>query len=177
MPPGDALLELKRRFHRRIAFTYEHAARDCRTCPAPQACCTDVHFVNVHVTRLEAVAIERKLAELPDEVRRGVRARALAVIQTHQLSDEGDTYSRSYGCPLYVAGTGCLVHHGGAKPAPCIQHACYEREEDVPPSSLERAVEAEVEALNREAYGDDWRWRPMPLWLVEEGLDAPEPSC
>ena len=180
------LREAKLRLQRRVAFTYEHAARDCRSCPAPAPCCTDVHFVNVHITWLEARAIEEKLAELPEETRQAVRLRARAAVETYQLSDEGDTYARSYSCPLYVAGTGCLVHQGGAKPAPCIHHACYDDPRDGPPDSLQLALEAEIEALNREATlelnppaaalnaeHEPCRWRPLPLWLADSAqLDA-----
>lgn len=123
--------------------------------------------MNVHITRLEALAIREKLGELEETARRVVDERARAAVVNYNLSDEGDTYAQTYSCPLFAPGIGCLVHEGGAKPAPCIQHACYEREEDLPPLSLQARVEEQVEGLNEMAYGADWRWRPLPLWLAE----------
>jgi hypothetical protein len=175
MQKADALRELKqlkRNYQRRIAFAYEHAARPCAECPAAGVCCRDAHFVNVHVTRLEAVAIREKLAELDEATGRAVYERARATVAQYGLSDERDTYAQTYVCPLFAAGVGCLVHEGGAKPAPCVQHACYEREEDLPPLSLQARVEAQTERLNEEVYGADWRWRPLPLWLAEGDGDG-----
>jgi hypothetical protein len=175
MQKADALRELKqlkRNYQRRIAFAYEHAARPCAECPAAGVCCRDAHFVNVHVTRLEAVAIREKLAEWDEATRRAFYERARATVAQYGLSDEGNTYAQTYACPLFAAGVGCLVHEGGAKPAPCVQHACYEREEDLPPLSLQARVEAQTERLNEAVYGADWRWRPLPLWLAEDDGDG-----
>ena len=162
------LQRVKRDYQRRIGFAYEPAAQSCVTCPTPGACCQDAHFVNVHITRLEAVAVREKLNELDEPTRRAVYARARETVARYKLSDEGDTYAQTYSCPLFVAGVGCLVHKGGAKPAPCIQHACYEREEDLPPLSLQARVEEQIEHLNEGVYGANWRWRPLPLWLAED---------
>jgi hypothetical protein len=63
-----------------------------------------------------------------------------------------------------VARFGCLVHRR-AKPAPCIQHACYANWEDLPPDALQTRVEHRVEELNTEVYGAAWGWLPLPLWL------------
>jgi hypothetical protein len=161
------LRRVKRDYQRRVGFAYEHAARDCAVCPTAGVCCLDAHFVNVHITRLEAAAVREKLDELDEAARRAVYERARAAVARYKLNDEGDTYAQTYSCPLFAAGIGCLVHEGGAKPAPCIQHACYEREEDLPPLSLQARVEEKVEQLNEAAYGADWRWRPLPLWLAE----------
>jgi hypothetical protein len=65
---------------------------------------------------------------------------------------------------LFEPQTGCLVHRR-AKPAPCIQHACYENWEDLPPVRLQSRVEHRVEQLNEEVYGAAWAWLPTPLWL------------
>jgi len=62
-----------------IKINYEPRARDCAVCPTPGVCCTDAHFVNVHITRLEAVAIRETLRRTPrltEEERRAVYARA-----------------------------------------------------------------------------------------------------
>ncbi|MFO0727609.1 MAG: hypothetical protein U1E65_27775 [Myxococcota bacterium] len=162
----EALAALKLKLARRIRFVYEHAALDCGRCQNA-VCCTDAHFVNVHITRLEAELIQERLEQLGPEVRAAALARAAAVVEQYQLSDAGDTYLQTYSCPLYQKGAGCLVHGGGGKPAPCVHHACYERREDVPPASLLADAEAEIEGLNREAYAEEPRWRPLPLWLTK----------
>ena len=59
--------------------------------------------------------------------------------------------------------------HAEAKPAPCIQHACYENREDLPPQFLQDRVELKIEKLNREAYGEEAKRLPLPLWLEEAG--------
>ena len=164
----DELRRVKRDYQRRIGFVYEPAAQDCAVCPTQGACCQDAHFVNVHITRLEAAAIHEKLNELDEPARRAVAQRAQAAIARYRLRDEGDTFAQTYSCPLFAAGVGCLVHEGGAKPAPCVQHACYERAEDLPPLSLQARVESKVEQLNEAVYGADWRWRPLPLWLKDD---------
>ena len=65
----------KRAYQSHIKLVYEPAARSCRACLTPGVCCTDAHFVNVHITRLEAVAIRDTLARTPrltDDARRAV---------------------------------------------------------------------------------------------------------
>ena len=62
MTEQDALAELRRAktaYQTFIRDNFEFAAEDCGTCPTFGACCTDRHFVNVHITRLEAVAIKQ----------------------------------------------------------------------------------------------------------------------
>ncbi len=66
---------------------------------------------------------------------------------------------------------GCLVHRR-AKPAPCVQHACYDNWEDVPPLGLQWREEHRVERLNDEVYGAAWAWLPVPLWLALVDPDA-----
>ncbi|HEY1402766.1 MAG TPA: hypothetical protein VGB05_01430, partial [Pyrinomonadaceae bacterium] len=124
-----------------IKINYEPAARDCRVCPTPGVCCTDAHFVNVHITRLEAVAMRETLRRTPrldDVARRAVYARARLAVERYNLraSVAGDTYTQTYSCPLFTPGVGCLVHTR-AKPAPCIQHACYDNWEEMPPVALQ----------------------------------------
>lgn len=161
------LQRVKTSYQSFIKLNYEHAAEDCGTCPTRGLCCTDAHFVNVHITRLEAVAIRETLARSPrlnDAGRRAVYRRARAAVERFNLRAGGDTFRQTFACPLYEPTVGCLVH-ARAKPAPCIQHACYENWEDLPPTSLQARTEHRVEQLNREIYGAAWAWLPLPLWL------------
>ena len=168
---AEGLARLRRgkaAFQTHIKIGYEHRARDCRSCPTPGACCTDAHFVNVHVTRLEAVAIRDTLARTPrltEDERRAVYARAREAVRRYGLAAAGDTFARTYSCPLFIAGRGCLVHQR-AKPAPCVQHACYDNWEDVPPASIQWREERRLERLNTEVYGAAWAWLPTPVWLT-----------
>jgi len=151
-----------------IKINYEHAAQDCRTCPTRGVCCTDAHFVNVHITRLEAVAIRAHIARTPrldEKGKRAVYERAREAVVHYKLNAAGDTFKQTYSCPLYEPSVGCLVH-ARAKPAPCIQHACYDNWEDLPPMSLQTRAEHRVEQLNSEVYGASWAWLPIPLWLT-----------
>jgi hypothetical protein len=172
------LQRVKTAYQSFIKLNYEHRAEDCETCPTRGVCCTDAHFVNVHITRLEAVAIRDTLARTPrltDAGRRAVYARAREAVERYDLRASGDTFAQTYSCPLYDPQAGCLVHRR-AKPAPCIQHACYENWEDLPPASLEARTEHRVEQLNREVYGAAWAWLPTPLWLclVDPETDGAE---
>ena len=158
----------KAAFQSHVKLNFEPAARDCKACPTPGVCCTDAHFVNVHITRLEAVAIRETLARTPrlaEDERRAVYARARAAVARYDLGVEGDTFAQTYSCPLFQPGAGCLVHRR-AKPAPCIQHACYDNWADVPPLDLEWREERRVERLNTETYGAAWVWLPVPVWLT-----------
>jgi hypothetical protein len=167
---ADALAQLQRvksSYQSFIKVNYESAAEDCKTCPTIGQCCTDEHFVNVHITRLEAVAIRDTIQRTPrlsSVEKQAVYTRARAAVALYNLVAAGDTFSQTYSCPLFQPGAGCLVHRR-AKPAPCIQHACYENWEDLPPSNLQARVEHRVEQLNREVYGNAWAWLPTPLWL------------
>lgn len=150
-----------------IKLNYEHAAEDCATCPTRGVCCTDAHFVNVHITRLEAVAMRETLRRTPrltEGERRAVYQRARAAVERYDLRAAGDTFGQTYACPLYDARQGCLVHRR-AKPAPCIQHACYDDWEDLPPTRLQTRTEHRIEQLNTKVYGAAWAWLPTPLWL------------
>jgi hypothetical protein len=168
---AEALARLQRSkaaFQTHVKLNFEHRAQDCRTCPTPGVCCTDAHFVNVHITRLEAVAVRETVARTPrlnDDERRAVYARARAAVERYDLTAAGDTFAQTYSCPLFVAGTGCLVHRR-AKPAACIQHACYDDWADVPPTESQWREERRVEQLNREVYGAAWAWLPTPVWLT-----------
>ena len=82
----EALAQLQRvkaSYQSLIKLNYEHAAEDCRTCPTRGVCCTDAHFVNVNITRLEAVAIRETIARTPrlnEKRRRAIYERARAVV-------------------------------------------------------------------------------------------------
>jgi hypothetical protein len=168
------LQRAKRAYQSHIKLVYEPAARSCRACPTPGVCCTDAHFVNVHITRLEAVAIRDTLARTPRldaAARRAVYQRARAAVNHYHLHAGGDTYAQTFSCPLFAPGVGCLVH-ARAKPAPCIQHACYDNWADVPPASLAWRAERRVEQLNEQTYGAAWAWLPLPLWLTLVDPDA-----
>lgn len=160
----DRLGQIKSDYKRRISAGFEHNAKSCLTCETQGACCLDAHFVNVHISRLEAVAIGRVLDKLPAEQEREVRARIDGAIERYGLTTDGDTYRQTYACPLFEKGTGCLVHEVG-KPVPCITHACYENLADLPPDEMQAAEEARIDALNRQTYG-----RPRPLMSIPLAL-------
>jgi hypothetical protein len=162
------LQRIKSAYQSFIKANYEHAAEDCQTCPTRGVCCMDAHFVNVHITRLEAIAISETLRRTPrlnDAEKRAVYLRASEAVERFKLRANGDTFSQTFSCPLYEPSVGCLVH-ARAKPAPCIQHACYESWEDLPPATLQARTEHRVEQLNGEVYGAAWGWLPLPLWLI-----------
>src|ERR671939_1413451 len=117
----------KRAYQSHIKLAYEPAARSCRACPTPGVCCTDAHFVNVNITRLEAVAVRETLARTPrlsEAEKRAVYRRAREAVERYNLRAAGGTFAQTYSCPLYEPSVGCLVH-ARPKPPPCIQHACY----------------------------------------------------
>jgi hypothetical protein len=162
------LQQSKAAFQTHVKLKFEQRAVDCRACPTPGVCCTDAHFVNVNITRLEAVAIRETLSRTPrltDDERRAVYKRAREAVERYGLAASGDTLARTYSCPLFAKGVGCLVHRR-AKPAPCIQHACYDDWADVPPLDLQWREERRVEQLNSEVYGAAWAWLPTPVWLT-----------
>ena len=162
----SALLKLRRMkddFRARIRQNYEHRARDCATCETQGACCLDAHFVNVHVTRLEAVSIRRELRKLAPEKQREIDERIDETISKYELSADGDTFQRTFACPLFETGAGCLVH--AVKPVPCITHACYERHEDLPPDELQTEIESRIGKLGEQTYKKTARWLPLPVFL------------
>ena len=160
------LRELKSAYQKRIRDDYEHRAKSCLTCETKGACCTDAHFVNVHITRLEAVAIREALRKLSAEKQREIYARAVETIEKYNLSATGDTFAQTFACPLFEKNAGCLVHQEG-KPAPCIQHACYENQADLPPDELQTQAETKIERLNKQTYGKNAAWLPLPVWLIK----------
>jgi hypothetical protein len=158
------LQKLKTAYQSFVKTNYEHKAEDCRTCPTKGACCLDAHFVNVHITRLEAVAILKTLENLSEEKQCEIYRRAAETVEKYDLKTSGDTFLKTFACPLFEKGIGCLVH-STAKPAPCIQHACYENKADLPPEKLQQRTEDKIERLNRRTYGNAFVWLSLPVWL------------
>jgi Fe-S-cluster containining protein len=163
------LRKLKNDFRARIRQNYEHRAKDCETCETQGACCLDAHFVNVHITRLEAVLIREELAKFSDEKQNEIYKRISETIEKYDLTAEGDTFSKTFACPLFEKGTGCLVH--SIKPVPCIAHACYERKEDLPPDEFQQKTEEKIERLNDQTYKTFPRWLPLPVYLSGKNSD------
>jgi hypothetical protein len=158
----ERLKRLKSDFKSEITETYEHRAKSCLTCETQGVCCLDAHFVNVHISRLEAVAIRQFLQNLDEQKRFEIHKRIEDAIEKYGLNTDGDTFRQTFACPLFEKGIGCLVHLG-AKPAPCIQHACYENADDLPPDELLTTREGEIDALNDRTYGRPQPWLPLPL--------------
>jgi len=154
----EKLHELKIDFAKTIRDAYEHRAKSCATCETPGACCLDAHFVNVHITRLEAAAIRNVIANFPREKSEELYRRVDETISKYELLSKPETYA----CPLFERGTGCLVHERG-KPLPCIAHACYENKKDLPPEDLLVEQEAKVERLNELTYRRPTTWLPLPV--------------
>lgn len=160
----NELKNLKETYRDFININYEHNAKSCLTCKTQGACCLDAHFVNVHITRLEAVAMGKTLEKLGEEKCREIYQRARETVEKYELKTSGDTFAQTFGCPLFEKGIGCLVH-SEAKPAPCISHACYEKQEDLPPEKFQEQTEQRIERLNKRTYGNTWSWLPIPIWL------------
>jgi hypothetical protein len=159
------LQKLKTTYQSLVKTNYEHKAQDCQMCPTKGACCLDAHFVNVHITKLEAIAIAKTLALLSEEKQLEIYARAAETVKKYDLKTSGDTFLKTFACPLFEKGIGCLVH-SSAKPAPCIQHACYENKADLPPDQLQENVENQIERMNKRTYGNAFTWLALPVWLA-----------
>ncbi len=159
------LKKLKTAYHEFIKINYEHNAKSCLTCETQGVCCLDAHFVNVHITKLEAAAIRETLGKLSEEKQRRIFERAKETVEKYDLKTSGNTFGQTFACPLFEKGVGCLVH-SDAKPAPCISHACYEKEADLPPEKFQEQIENGIERLNKRTYGNAFSWLPIPVWLV-----------
>ena len=160
----DRLKTVKADFTALIKTNYEHRAKSCLTCQTQGACCLDAHFVNVHISRLEAVAIRNALDKLSSNAKDTVYRRIEETIGKYGLSTDGDTFAQTYACPLFEKGIGCLVH-GIGKPIPCIQHACYENAADLPPDELATEQEILIDDLNCRTYGCRRPLLPLPVAL------------
>ncbi|KAF0242987.1 MAG: hypothetical protein FD167_3817 [bacterium] len=171
MPENKALVQLRRvkqGFSDYIQQNYAAKAKDCRTCT--MVCCLDSEFVNVNITRLEAVAIWHTLknsSRVNPEKFQEIIERTRKTINKYQLKTEGDTFGQTYGCPLFEKGVGCLVHWK-AKPAPCVQHGCYDDWHDLPDTKEFARVERKVEQLNSRVYQDQepQNYATIPVWLI-----------
>lgn len=161
----EKLAEIRSEFAAEISENYEYKAKPCLTCSSPGICCRDEHFVNVHITRLEAAAISQRLDELDEPLKEEVYRRINETIDKYNLTSEGDTFLQTYACPLLDKSSRCLVHNS-AKPLPCIAHACYEKQEDLPPESLLFESEKAVAKLNRRIYGCEPALLPLPVALA-----------
>jgi hypothetical protein len=115
---------------------------------------------------LEAAAIEKTLSELSAEKQKEIYERAEKTVEKYDLKTAGDTFAKTYACPLFEKEIGCLVHKAG-KPSACIQHACYENREDLPPDELQTEIEATIEKLNSLVYRRNWSWQPIPLAILK----------
>ena len=167
LPGTKALIELQKLkddYREFIKTNYEHNAKNCLTCETKGACCLDAHFVNVHITKLEAVSIRQTLGKLGEEKQREIYRRAAETVEKYDLNATDNSFAKTFACPLFEKDVGCLVHSEG-KPAPCISHACYENRTDLPPNRLEEEVENKIERLNKRTYGNAFTWLPLPAWL------------
>lgn len=156
---------IKTAYRSSIKTNYEHRAKDCLTCETQGACCLDAHFVNVHITRLEAVEMQAVLEKSGKEKQLELFKKIDAAVQEYELEGEGANFSKTFACPLFEKGTGCLVH--SVKPVACIQHACYENKTDLPPDELQTQAEEKIERLNNQCYGKGYSWLSLPLWLAK----------
>lgn len=165
----ERLAQIRSAFSAEIRGSYEHKAKPCAACESPGICCSDAHFVNVRITRLEAAAIERRLRELGDEQKLSILRRAEESVRKYDLDEfESANTTSTYACPLFEKGVGCLVHDT-AKPLPCIAHACYEDRSDLPPDELLADREVEIMKLNRRVYGRDITAMPLPIMIARRG--------
>jgi hypothetical protein len=160
------LRTLKNDFRAEIKQNYEHRAKDCGTCETKGACCLDAHFVNVHITRLETVLIKEELEKLAPKKRKEIYKRIDETVEKYGLNSRGDTFAKTFACPLFEKNIGCLIHE--VKPIPCIQHACYERKEDLPPDELQTNAEEKIERLNEQTYKQFSHWLPLPVFLQNQ---------
>ena len=157
----EMLGELRNSFREAIERGYEHRASPCSACSTPGACCLDEHFVNVRVSRIEAAAIAEALTHENDELRERIFVRAEAAIERYDLEADSDG-TRTYACPLFERGRGCVVH-ATAKPAACVMHACYENEADLPPDELLDRHESLIDDLAARTYGRREPWAAIPV--------------
>lgn len=158
----EKLAAIRSDFRSEIAAKYEHRAKSCLSCETPGACCLDAHFVNVRITRLEAEAIARALDELPADIHEAVRKRTADCIRIYKLDEVLESETATYACPLFERGIGCLVHET-AKPLPCIAHACYDSQDDLPPDDLLDDAESAIYDLNVRTYHQFHQPSPIPL--------------
>ena len=149
-------------FKSEISNQFEYRAKDCLTCDVKGSCCLDAHFVNVHISRLEAINIQEAISNMPVTLRQRVEKRISDVIEKYGLVADGDTYDQTFACPLFEREVGCLIHDAG-KPVACTMHACYENAADLPPHEMQAKQEQRIDDLNARTYGRRDQWLPIPL--------------
>jgi hypothetical protein len=157
----ESLSEIKTALKADIG-AYEVRAKNCQSCNTRGVCCQDEHFVNVHISRLEAAAIEKTLGRLKAPKRDEIYERIERTVEKYGLTNAGDTYAKTFACPLFERDIGCLIHNDG-KPVPCMIHACYERKADLPPDELQSRAEQKIDVLNTLTYGRRLPLLPLPL--------------
>lgn len=162
----EAVREIKDRHRQTVKSGFEHRAKDCDSCETKGACCIDAHFVNVRVSRLEAVLMKEALKTLSPEAMTGVMRRVAESIERFGLEEA--SAATTYACPLFDRSVGCLVHD--VKPLPCVQHACYEKETDLPPEEIREEAELEIDRITRRTYGKSLPLLSIPL-AVRDLLD------
>jgi Fe-S-cluster containining protein len=143
--------------------------RDCATCDAH---CCRVGFNSMLVSRIEAVAIARRLRE-PDLIDRveEIRDRARREIDRRGLI--GDPYAE-FDCPLLDGEGRCLVH-GPAQPAGCLTFMPVDDggcDHDL--EGFDRAL-PRIEAAERRAFGDVEEPRPIPIAILAALAGDAEP--
>lgn len=151
-----------------IRDEYEHKAAPCATCLTQGACCLDAHFVNVRISRLEAVAMNVVIDAQPIERSAAIRNRIDRTIDVYDLRADAE-HDNKFACPMFEKGIGCLVHDA-AKPIPCIVHACYEAAADLPPSAITETAELAIDRLNARTYGRAQQLMPIPLAIKANQL-------
>ena len=95
--------------------------------------------------------LKKTLLSFGEEKINEIYERAAEAVEKYGLKSSGDTFRQTYACPLFEKQIGCLVHESG-KPSACIQHACYENKEDLPPDELQIKIETKIEKLNSQTY-------------------------
>ena len=164
----EKLAVIREEFRGSVA-EFEQQAESCLTCTTQGACCLDAHFVNVRLTRLETAAMIRSIDSLVPTLKNAVAERIVTVIKSYKLDEAIDAATATYACPLFEKGIGCLVHTT-AKPLPCIAHACYKYEADLPPDELLDSAEIRVGRLDRRTYGEHSQALPIPVALRNAGI-------
>jgi Fe-S-cluster containining protein len=161
---GIEVLARAREELRTTVSSNELKAKDCHTCETRGICCTDIHFVNVRITELEAKVIAEAVFVLPMKIGKRVVNRVLEAARKLEDDQSAGQEEGFYSCPLFDQELGCAVHE--VKPGACIHHACYESREDLPPASLLERYEKELTTLNRRVYGKDVMPQPIPIALA-----------
>lgn len=159
----EKLEKLSADFRRHIKNEFEYKAKDCSVCQTPGSCCKDEHFVNVQISKLEAVHIFNEIEKLPIVTRTAINERIRNTADDLKKNPENETFA----CPLYENNIGCIIHDA-VKPVPCVQHACYENREDLPPDEIQFEQERAIARLNRSVYGKDLATLPLPLALANK---------